>query len=843
MNLFELLGLSINKNKHKNNDEQKPVQPKKKLDKKALTFTILKTLLISLITVGFVIGGVLAGAALGYISTSDPVTDDQLNLVTEPTIIYDINGNVITELKSTDNKNIIPVKINEVPAYLKDAIIAIEDKRFYEHSGVDLKRTSGAILTLFVGGGKFGGSTITQQLIKNVTGDDSNSVPRKVREIWRAIQLDNRLDKDEILEYYMNIIFMGYDCYGVQSASLAYFEKDVKDLSLAECALLAGITNNPSRYNPLTTNGQKNSIKRQQVILSEMLDQERITRAEYDSAMAEELVFNKNYSYQTRNIQNYFVEYVIITVRAELMQKFGYTRGEANNIIYGGGAKIYTTMNPVVQDALNSVYSDINNFPYNRDNPDLDREFWVQSSMVVLDPQNGYICGLYGASGEKNISFGLNRATQINRQPGSTIKPILVYGPLLDNGTITLSSVRSDDPMYLDSNNPNRIYPTNYDSSVFKGPMTVTTAIAESNNVMPVLLFRDNMKYCLSSLAKVGIDRTSEEMLSTALGGFNKGVNPLELAAAYVPYANTGFYCQPSCYLMVMDNRGTILLGSDSQTGNQNSQLVCQNENTPFLLTSAMKSVVTASNGTAYGKIKIKDNKGGTVEVAGKTGTTNDYRDSWFVGYTPSFVGATWYGFDDNEILPTADRNQSTVIWNKVMQEIHKQLAPVSFHSANTQKISELKICKYSGLLATEACAHDVRGTATINNTVTEYFSKTSANIPTKTCDCHIAVKLCTESNGLANTGCPTTHTKSILTNRPFSFLKVNPTTPDPADIAYVTAMPSACTVHQATNPNPGETTPPGPSQGQESPPASHTDDTDPSPSPSEPDDDDPTED
>ncbi len=823
MNIFEKLGIGKNK---------KPSDPKKnktrkikndrlaelKKDKKAIFFICLKTFVSMLLAVCFVLGGVLVGGAIGYITISTPVTDEQLSLESDATIIYDLNGNVIAELNSTDNKNIIPVDFEDTPKYLRDAIVAIEDQRFYKHQGVDIKRTAGAILELFFGDGGYGGSTITQQLVKNVTGDNSNSISRKIREIWRALQLEQRFDKDEILEYYMNIIFMGHGCYGVQAASLAYFDKDVSTLSLAECAFLAGITNNPSYYNPLTTKGRENAIKRQGVILKEMLKQGYISEEEYESALAEELVFNDDYSSErfSQNIRSYFIEHVILTVRSDLME-LGYTRAEANNIIYGSGSKIYTTMDQNVQDALTKVYSDVNNFPYNAENPDLDSEYLVQSASVIIDPQTGYILGLYGGSGEKEINFGLNRATQINRQPGSTLKPIMIYGPLLDNGTISLGSIFDDVAKYMDSNNPERIYPNNFDANVFKGPMTVTTALAESNNVIPATLFKDNMDYCLQALANVGIDRTSEKNIATALGGLSEGISPLLLAAAYVPYANNGFYYEPVCYTKIVDANGKTILEHTSE-----AKLICSEETTPYLMTTAMQKVVT--EGTAKGKIDVKDKDGATVPVAGKTGTTDNYRDSWFVGYTPDYVGATWYGFDSNEYLDSKNSGQSTVIWNKVMQEIYKNRTTSEF-TVPSQIVSK-KICKYSGLLATDLCARDPRG----DQTTTEYYSSSSSLIPTSYCTNHVEVTICNESGKLANSGC-TSHTTKVLLIRPFDYSAPYSTTPKPGDLKYL-APTDTCTVHtpvqEPTDPEP--TDPSDPSN-----PTNPTDPTGPTNTPDDP--------
>lgn len=784
--------------------KQKVAMPKEKLSRRQIVFTCLKGFAAMMLTLAFVGFGVLTGAIIGYITTSTAITDDDLQLGGKITTLYDINGNVIAELTNTDNRNIVEVTFEEIPQYLKDAFVAIEDKRFYDHQGVDIIRTGGAILGVLQGDVSYGGSSITQQFVKNLTGDDAASIPRKIREIWRALQLESQLDKDEILGNYMNIIYMGYDCYGVGAASLAYFSKPVSELTLAECAFLAGITNNPSYYNPLTIKGRENALGRQGTILRQMLEQGYITKEEHAAAKAEVLVFNDDYTSEisSKNIRSYFVEQVIIEVRADLMG-IGYSRAEANNIIYGSGAKIYTTMDPNVQNALNTVYEDDSNFPYNAANPDLDKEYQVQSAMVVMDPQTGYICGLYGGSGKKTINFGLNRATQINRQPGSTLKPIMIYGALLDNHTISLSTIMDDVPKYLNASSPQTIYPNNYDFNVFKGSMTMVTALAESNNVIPATLFKDNMEYCLDYLKKLGIDRTSETYISTALGGLSVGVSPLDMAAAYVPYANEGFYYTPIIYTKLVDSSGKTMIEHTSDPS-----LICQDETTSSLMTMAMEEVVTS--GTAAGKISILDNTGGQVPAAGKTGTTDNYKDSWFVGYTPDYVGATWYGFDDNQYLEGDDQGQATVIWGKVMAEIHKNLNPVSFSYSG--KIISKQVCNYSGQLASDLCILDPRG-----NQVATYYYASEADAPTTVCTHHVRVSVCSASGLLAHSGClaaasntvippadestpdqestAVTITTSVMLVRPFSFTALYDSTIQPLDLQYV-APTRNCTVH-----------------------------------------------
>jgi len=785
-------------NKRKNRNRYR----RKKITFKGAIFTTLKAILATFLSIAFVLGGAFVGAAASCISTTTPITDEDLALDSLTTTIYDVNGVVIAQLKGSDNKNRIPVKISQIPKHLQNAIVAVEDQRFFEHKGFDIKRTAGAILYLFLpGASKFGGSTITQQLVKNITGDDRTSIPRKIREIWRAVQLEQRLTKEQILEAYLNVIFMGNDCYGVQAAAKAYFKKNVWELSLAESALLAGITNSPNRYNPMTEKGRENAIKRQRLILRLMLQQGLISEEEYYDALNEVLVFNDDYLKEIRqsSIQSYFVDQVIIDVRNALMST-GLTKTEANNLIYGGGLKIYTTMDKRLQDIMDAVFQDVENFPSNKKITDPDS--YAQAAMVIIDPENGHVKAMYGGYGKKTVSNALNRATQMARPAGSSIKPIIVYGPQLDSGLITPASVIDDAPVYMNERKPSERYPTNFTENRYPGLTTVRDAVARSSNVVAAKVFVRNMVVGLNYLANLGIDRRDERYVSVALGGFNKGVNPLLMAAAYVPFANKGFYYEPITFTMIQDPYGKVLYENKPQ-----ARLVYNNEDTPYLMTSIMQSVI--SDGTAKGRINIKDKNGETMPVAGKTGTSNYYRDIWFVGYTPYLVGATWYGFDMNQSIPSGERSQATVIWNKVMSEIHKKYyVKKDFYKPDT--IVTRQVCKYSGKLPTELCKHDPRG----NAVYTEYFS--SANVPTEFCDVHVKIDICKITGHRANEHCPIDESKSgIYIKRPEPYVPKFSNEPRPEDLKY--DLPSSlanlpvCTLHNAQNnptPTPGGSTP-----------------------------------
>lgn len=413
--------------------------------------SVLKLIIAVVLIICCIGGGLLLGVFAGCIITTEPVTEDQLDLTYQgaPTQILDTSGNVIATIQGSDIINRELVDYDEVPTDLYNAFIAIEDERFYSHPGVDIKRSVAAALGFVVPSlDRHGGSTITQQVVKNITGDDAQSVTRKVREQWRALQLEKELSKEEILELYVNIIYMGSNLYGVGAASEAYFSKPISDLSLAECAFLAGITNNPSRYNPLTTVGRANCYKRQINILDKMLEQKLITDEQYIEAIQEDLVINDDYRQEAKKaaIYSYFVDAVLTDAKEALIEA-GYSKSEATNIIYNQGITIYSTQDSRIQKIFDEEFCNLANFPVNH--MYTSASDMAQAASVLIDQSNGHILAMYGGYGEKTTSLSFNYATDAKRQPGSSIKPILVYGPLIDAGIITSATTTDDIPVFF----------------------------------------------------------------------------------------------------------------------------------------------------------------------------------------------------------------------------------------------------------------------------------------------------------------------------------------------------------------------------------------------------------
>lgn len=637
---------------------------------------ILKTAVMVAMIALCVAGGLLMGVVAGCIITTQPLTDEQLDIKNSTALtsfVYDAEGNEMAQIKGSANINRQLISIEEVPPYFAKAFVAIEDERFYTHKGVDIKRSGAAFLGYVIPGmNSHGGSTITQQVIKNLSGDDSQSVPRKIREQWRALNLEKRLDKDEIMELYMNVLYMGQDLYGIKTASMAYFNKEVKDLSLAECAFLAGITNNPARYNPLTLKGRANCYKRQVNILDKMLSLGFITDEQYIQAIQEDLKINDDYKKESAaaSIYSYFTDAVIASVREAFMEQ-GYTKQEANNLIYSKGIKIYTTQDSQIQKIVDEEYCNPNNFPVNylySDPSDM-----AQSSIVIMDPYTGQVKALYGGYGEKKISLAFNFATNGKKQPGSAIKPLLVYGPLIDQHIITDSSRVVDDMVFLDDKNPDKPWPTN-SYGYYRGELSVREALMVSSNVVAVKLYKDYVAQNLQYLKNLGMDYTEETQLSLALGGFKHGVSAMEMCAGYVPFANGGTYYKPILFTKVTDINGKVLL-----TNNGSPKVVYEDYRTTTIMTSMLQSVVTGGTGTAA---QIYNGNGQFMPTAGKTGTTTSNYDYWFCGYTPYYTASVWYGYDMSKSMSASEKGAAAKLWNKVMTRIHADLAPKEFVQA-----------------------------------------------------------------------------------------------------------------------------------------------------------------
>lgn len=695
---------------------------------------VLKVVLMVLVIVGMLGGGVLGGMVLGYVSTAEELTVAELKIKTETSYIYDVDGNVMAKLTGTQNVDRQVVSWDQVKdTWLPDAFKAIEDERFDTHIGIDPRRIGSAVLSFFTNAGTatHGGSTITQQTVKMISGKDQVSAQRKIQEWYNAIRLEKKLTKWEILELYMNLVPMANNYVGVQSAAKAYFGKDAKDLDLAECAVLAGIPNLPSYYNPFTESGRRNVLRRQRIVLGKMLELKMISQAQYDDALNTEVVFlNPAVTTTTLSTQSYFTDYVIDQVKKDLVDRKGMSADLALTAIYNYGYRIQTTMDPAVQSQVDAAFNTRTNFVSN-ENDVKDFPEQPQAGMVVLDNENGQIRAMYGGYGAKTGNFVLNRATDIHRQPGSSIKPLDVYGPGIDLGRITASTTMEDKEVFLDNQNPNTPYPKNSYKGFF-GVMTVRNALKVSSNTFAAQIWltfiggNDSVAY----LKSVGIDRVSERYVSIALGGFNKGMCPLDMAGGYLTFASGGLYMKPVAYTTVTDIDGTVILE------NKPAYQQVYRPESAFIMTKLLEEPLLGADsafghsGTAAAYGPVKNAKGQTISTAGKTGTTDNNRDKWFVGFTPYYTAAVWYGYDNRLKtieIPPKDQGNAIKIWSDVMKRIHADKTPTDWYRPSSIKTA--RICIASGQLATPNCE------AAGHYVISEFFI--SGTVPTTYCEFH----------------------------------------------------------------------------------------------------------
>lgn len=677
--------------------------------------------LISLIIMGFLLAGIGGGMLVGYITTAEPISAGMLSDTTETTHIKDSEGKDIAILTGSQNINREYVSFSAIKkTYIDEAFKAIEDERYDEHIGIDPRRIGSAIISALANGGTatHGGSTITQQTVKMISGADQRSAQRKIQEWYNAIQLEQQRSKDEIMELYLNLVPMGNSYVGVQSAAKAYFDKDAKDLSLIECAFLAGIPNLPAVYNPLTETGRRNALRRMRIVLGKMHELGWITPEEYDDALNQELVFRERpMAVSSNQVNSYFVDYVIEQVISDLVSERGYSREVASVAVYNHGFTIETTVDSAVQAKAEKVFNTQSLFMQDPSILDILPESPQGSTVVVENyPNPGQIKAIVGGYGEKTGNFILNRAVSSQRQPGSSIKPLAVYGPAIDTGKITASSIIADIPIYLNPDEPNKPYPKNSNGK-YLGNLTVRQAIMFSTNTVAAQIWQYMLKgeTSLKYLAAVGIDRSTENYVAISLGAFNQGMTALEMAGGYATLANEGLYTRPYAYTRVLDANGNVLLEHRPEF----SQVY--KPETVFIMTDLMQGVFKPG-GTAAGR-----NPTNTL-AAGKTGTTDDNRDKWFCGFTPYYTAAVWYGYDNQlggTTIPQPDRSNAILIWQALMQSLHQDLPARDFPAQ--KNVLSLTVCPDSGQLATPGCPAPY----------TEYFVPGMALNPSQPCPVH----------------------------------------------------------------------------------------------------------
>ena len=680
------------KSKEQIKDEKK--QKRKRLKRKI----ILLLILILLIAIGITLG-------VSAYSWNQLTKDMFLN---ENSVVVDTDGDVIATLGAEQKK--LTVDFEDIPDNLVNAYVAIEDERFYTHHGIDIKRTGGAILSYIThfGNSSYGGSTITQQLVKNLTGDTSDSITRKVKEWWKAFLLECYYSKDEILEMYLNVIYVGPNIYGVQTGANYYFDKDVSDLSLAECAYLAGINNSPNSYNPFGDSDNSELItNRTLTVLQKMLELGYIGEEEYEDAEKEVnsgLDFDKGEIESENPIYSYHTDALITEVIADLAEDKNITETFAQNYLYLGGLTIHSTQDSSIQEEVETEFLKSQYLLESSDG-----ESTSQAAMVIMDHTSGKVVACVGGLGEKEYFRGLNRATQSQRQTGSSIKPLAVLVPGIDRKIFTASTIYNDEKTTF----AEEYTPGNNDG--YLGEITVRRALESSQNVPFVEMMEEiGPTKSISYLENMGITSLTEEdkSLGLALGGLQNGITPLEMAAAYATIANDGEYIEPTFYTSITNKEGKIELRAKQEKRNVFSEQVS------YIVKELLTQPVEGSHGTAtYCSIS-------GIEVAAKTGTTDDNYDKWLCGFTPYYTGVTWFGFDQNESIHYQNQNPAGIIWSNVMRRVHNGLQNISFVKPGS--IDTELVCAKTGMLARTGCT----------NTYEEYFLRGTAP------------KLCTEHSG-----------------------------------------------------------------------------------------------
>lgn len=616
---------------------------------------------------------------------------------------YDEKGNTVELARLHGEEDRVWVDLDDMSPYMKEAFIALEDTRFEKHHGVDWIRTIGVIVVPKNLGQ--GGSTITQQLIKNYTNNKAVTVVRKFNEILTALNLEKNYEKDVIIEAYLNTLYLGSGCYGVKTASEKYFGKDVSELNAAECAVIASITQAPTKYNPLLN--PENNRKRQLYCLEMMWKESgALTEEEYNEACNYELIFTNSDNYvpeekedkvdiiEEETNHGFYVDYVRQCVQNDLMREYGYSKQQASNAILYGGLKIYAAVDLKVQEELENVYVNRKNFP-NLKNEDGEK---VQSAMTIMD-YNGRVVAIVGAADEKDGPLCLNRAANSYRAPGSTIKPLSTYAPAIELNLYNYSSMIKDYAIPVKG----ELWPHNVNGTLgSNSDVTVEYAIQQSHNTVPARIINYDLgidtsfeflrdRFHLSKLDEVN-DRNLSPL---ATGGLTNGTTTVEMAAAYATFGNGGIYYKPYAYYKVTNSQGTqILLSNEEPIGER-----VITEETSDIVCELLQSVSTSNYGSAPNVRKF--------QIMAKTGTTSSKKDRWFCAGTPYYVAAIWFGFDKQETLDTSG-NPGGKVFMTVFDEIHKGLPAKEFPKSN--KTIEKSYCTVTGKLAGSSCGSTKKG-------------------------------------------------------------------------------------------------------------------------------------
>ena len=638
----------------------------------------------------------------------------------------------LQKIHGSENRTL--VDYSQIPDHVVKALISIEDQRFYEHNGVDWKSTARSVFDTLMGNNARGASTITQQLIKNLTGEKQVTIRRKILEIFRALRFHEKYSEKEILEMYFNLVYFGHGAHGIEAAAETYFGKEVGDLTVAEGAAIVGITQNPWQYDPLRSDWSRGQNRERQLnVLFKMNELGWLSDKQYAEAKKEKMIFVGDADYvetdaeeaaeANQELDSFFVEQVFRDVVDALREK-GYSTTAAQDLLYTGGYQIYCTLDPRLQEIVESVYADRSNFDYTSDKGEK-----LQSGMTIIDNQTHNIVAIAGRVGEREGAFEWSYAAS-SSQCGSAIKPLSVYAPALDAGVITAASVIDDYPVLKLNNSA---WPINAYTG-YRGLLTLQDALRISSNTCAVRVFQQLTpaeSYAFMT-EKLGFTTLVSDDISAAgalaLGGLTYGVSTIEMAAAYATFANNGVYTAPRTFLEVRDSYGNVVID------NRQDSWVAMKESTVYTMNELLRNVMR-SGGTGVSAAFSN------MTMAGKTGTTNSKRDRYFVGYTPYYTAACWCGYPTPARINTND-NPAALAWKKVMERVHEGLEDRDFQTSADGMV-RVTVCNETGLLAGEGCG----GTRTV------YVPSGSA--PVLTCDAHSYAYFCTESGAPAAEFCP----------------------------------------------------------------------------------------
>ncbi len=739
----------------------------------------VRVLLLLVVLAGVAGLGAVLGIAKGYVDTAPELDLAVLDGQAQTSFIYDCNGNLITEYKGTENR--VMVSLAAMPATLRNAFVAVEDARFYSHSGIDLKRIVGAFVNNLTSTGTQGGSTITQQLIKNTLLSSEQSYKRKIQEAYLAMQLEQRYDKDQILESYLNTIYLGENYYGVQVAAEGYFGKKLSELTLRECAMLAGVTNNPWYYNPRrnfytrtseTTDYTKITNNRTDYVLRCMYENQFITYDQYqralDSQTASVLVSSPSDGDRMYPYAHY-VEYAVNEVVNIFLKLNGLENNSANRAametkLRTGGYHVKLALDPEIQSTVQSTITNWSKYPSLRDPSDkIYRQLnsdgtyteiiQPQAACAVLDYRTGELKALIGSRTEVTARKTMNRATDMKMPVGSSIKPIAVYAPALELGA-SPASIAYNMPLpikgWKDAKG-NDSWPTNYGGGGYVGPETLRVAMAKSHNTAAAytLLSRVGVDRSVDFLHRLGIDDNHIDQTPFGLSLGSSGITPLQMTVAFGVLANSGIYQEPISVLGISDSNGDVVWDGHQH---QDRRRVFS-DSTSYMIVDMLKSVVSSGTGTSA---KIKGQT-----VGGKTGTNSDQKGVFFAGMTGYYASALWIGHDNYKALSSKSTGSGAAapLWQAYMSKLHTSLPnrDILEGSAADYGCVRVETCAVSGQLATDACRNDNMG----YGTVTDYWAQGTQ--PTVYCQMHVTDTVCVDSGMLASPYCPNVTERGLI--------------------------------------------------------------------------------